>query len=129
MTDTAWIELAALLVTCGVTIGSCIVTIRRGTEDVKTSVFKKIDEIEHDRTEFEFQMERRMGEVGTALREKISQVELHIRDNYVDKTIMSQMVDMMVKSSDKQFELIRSDIKRLHDKMDFLRGQGPAPQP
>lgn len=67
--------------------------------------------------------EHRFGEVGAALREKISQVENHLReveiwgrDHYVQKEDMKAMVDQMREDFKEAVGEIKADFRRYLDK-------------
>lgn len=64
--------------------------------------------------ESELKTERIFGEVGAALREKITQLEFFVRDNYVRQ----KDFDAMIKTLESRFDRLQDSMDRLGEKFD-----------
>jgi hypothetical protein len=111
------IELAALG-TLGVNFIAAIIGLTWGVgrvrDQVKDNLSAEIDELVTAIAEAELRMERRSGEVGNALREKVREVELFVRDNYVRE----KDFDAMLKMFDARFDRLQDGLEKLSAKMD-----------
>lgn len=94
---------------------------------LKEELENKLDEdlggLREDFAEHIKTQEHRFGETGAALREKISQVEKHLReveiwgrDHYVQKIDMRELIDQMRADFKDAVTEIRKDIRTLSDK-------------
>lgn len=114
MSTAEWIALGAFVLNAiGATIGLTW-GVGRIRDQVRNELKEDIEELKTIIAEAELTMERRSGEVGHALRDKIVQVEFYVRDNYIhDKEF-----DTMVKTIEGRFDRIQDGIERLSIKID-----------
>lgn len=95
-------------------------TFREELDKHKADTTKGLDEVNKILVENELSAERRVGEVGAALRSKITEFELFVRDHYVRRDTFQEMVKMMSTSVQSQFARLEASINRLSDKFDQL---------
>ncbi len=69
-------------------------------------------------------MERKIGEVGIALRTKISEVELFGRDTYIRRDTFQEMVRLMTNNIQSQFQRLEDSITKLGEKLDGFIARG-----
>lgn len=122
MSTAEWIALGAFVLNAiGATIGLTW-GVGRIRDKVRDELREDIEELKTIIAEAELKMERRAGETGHALREKITQVEFYVRDNYVrDKEF-----DTMIETIGNRFDRIQDGIERLSLKIDKHVVAGPG---
>src|SRR5258708_6801308 len=99
MTNAEWIALGAFVLNAiGATIGLTW-GVGRIRDKVRDELRDDIEELKTIIAEAELTMERRAGEMGHSLREKVNQVELYMRDNY----IRDKEFDNVVKAIENRF--------------------------
>ena len=124
MTPADWIALGTLVFTVlsaivGLTWGVGKITsqvqsqIHRDLERYKTSLTAKVEALEESIAVKELAMERKSGELGNALRTKVSEVELYIRDNYV----RSKDMDALMKLFTDRMDRLQNGVDRLNERM------------
>ena len=114
MTNTEWIALGAFVLNAiGATIGLTW-GVGRITDKVRNELRDDIEELKTIIAEAELTMEQRTGEMGKALREKVTQVEFYIRDNY----IRDKEFDNVVKTIENRFDRLQDTMDRLNVKID-----------
>lgn len=114
MTNTEWIALGAFVLNAiGATIGLTW-GVGRIRDQVRDDLRDDIEELKTIIAEAELTMERRAGEMGHALRDKITQVELYTRDNY----IREKEFDGVVRAIENRFDRLQDTIDQLNQKMD-----------
>lgn len=121
MSDATWIALAGFVLSGCVALITAAMGVRKLNETLKKEIDKQLDYIKRELHDAELGGERRMGEMGEALREKISQVEFHVRDNFVDKEIFNKMIDMAAANNEYQFRALNEAVSRIHDKLDTMQ--------
>lgn len=87
-------------------------------EDYKAIVAIELKRLGEAIIETEQTMSQRTGEVGNALRDKITQVEFFVRDTYVEKDDLKQIISMMDENMKMRFDLLQSTVNRLADRLD-----------
>lgn len=114
MTVTEWIALCAFVLN----FVSILIGLTWGVAKIKTEVNSQsradFDEIKKLMSESELSIEQRTGEMGSALREKITQVELYVRDTYVRQKDFESMFKMI----NDRFDRIQDSLDRLNTKID-----------
>jgi len=114
MTTAEWIALGAFVLNAiGATIGLTW-GVGRIRDQVRNELRDDIEELKTIIAEAELVMERRAGEMGHALRDKITQVELFMRDNY----IRDKEFDNVIKAMEGRFDRIQDGVERLNIKID-----------
>lgn len=114
MTTAEWIALSAFVLNAiGATIGLTW-GVGRIRDKVRDELRDDIEELKTIIAEAELKMERRAGETGHALREKITQVEFYVRDEYV----RNREFDIVVKTIENRFDRLQDGIERLSIKID-----------
>jgi N-acetylglucosamine-6-phosphate deacetylase len=121
MSDATWIALGGFILSCGIAIVTTTLGIRRLSTVVEQKLEAKIDSINKTLTEIELITERRLGEMGHALREKITQVEFHFRDHYVHNEVFNKIIDMARANNENQFRVITDSMQRMNDKLDTIQ--------
>lgn len=112
----AWTVLASIVaLTWGVSqvAGRVERLMRADFEKFRKAIYEKVDAIEASIGDNELAMERRMGEVAGALRTKITEVELYMRDNFV----RNKEMDALLKLINDRLDRIQSGLDRVVDKM------------
>lgn len=114
MSTAEWIALGAFVLNAiGATIGLTW-GVGRIRDQVRNELKDDIEELKTIIAEAELTMERRSGEVGHALRDKIVQVEFYVRDNYIrDKEFAA-----VIGTINNRFDRIQDGIERLSLKID-----------
>jgi hypothetical protein len=120
MDNATLIALGTFLVTIGSTVVGITLGIKRISDNVKVALDAQIETNRRDIAEVQLSGERRVGELGHALREKITQVEFHLRDNYVSQPTFYRFMDMTAADIDNQFRTMQEMMSRLNDKIDQL---------
>jgi len=114
MTNAEWIALGAFVLNAvGATIGLTW-GVGRIRDKVRDELRDDIEELKTIIAEAELVMERRAGEMGHSLREKITQVEFYVRDNY----IRDKEFDTVVKTIENRFDRLQDGIDRMNVKID-----------
>lgn len=94
-------------------------------EDHKASTSAALEASRHLTSTMKLDMERKVGEVGTAIREKITQVELYTRDHFVRRETFQEVVKLMSSNMETQFANIQASLNRLSDKLDRINERQP----
>lgn len=127
MTDVGWISLAGFVLTAMIVIVGVTLGVRRFSDQVAEKFDAKIDAMKTEFTQMEMVYERRSAQIESGLRVKINEVELYIRDHYVDNKIFERMIDMATANNENQFRALTEAMHRLNDKLDALVGLKPHP--
>lgn len=90
----------------------------------KQTTVKAVESLQKLISENELSTERKIGETGASLRTKITEVELHIRDNFVRRDTFQEMIRLMSTNMQTQFERLEASINRLSDKLDRQKENG-----
>jgi hypothetical protein len=109
-----WIALSALALNFITAIVLLTWGVGKVKDQVKDHLKDDIDELVLAIAESELKLERKTGEVGAALREKITQVEFFVRDNYVRE----KDFDSMIKMFEGRFDRLQDSMDRLGEKID-----------
>ena len=115
MGATQWIAFAALAVNCVAAIIGLTWGIAKIRNEVKDELKDDIDALLKAIAEAELTMERRSGEGLAAIREKVTQVEFFIRDNYVREKDFDSMISML----NSRFDRLQDGMDKLNEKLDL----------
>jgi hypothetical protein len=126
-----WAEIATISVAAISVIGAGIwrvgllqATVLKLIQEYKDEVDKSIDD-ERLRTGAEFSILRReIGETMTAMRQKINEVEIWGRDNYVKKDTFNMVTDRITQSIEKLGNKIEGRIDKMDEKFDEIIKNG-----
>jgi hypothetical protein len=121
MTDAAWVALGGVMFSAVIGIITATLGIKRFSESVKKDLDEDIKDIKKCIADSELSIERRMGEMGLALREKTTQVEFHIRDNYVHNDVFNRVIEMAAANNENQFRVLTESLNRIHDRLDAIQ--------
>ena len=111
------------LIAVGTNLIAAIVGLTWGLSRVKDQLEEKLEEqlvrkiqvlIQSSISESELKQERVFGEVSSALREKIVQVEFFVRDNYVRQKDFETMVKLL----EGRFDRLQDSLDKLGNKFD-----------
>lgn len=86
----------------------------------KEDTTRRLDGLQRLMSGNELAMERNIGETGAAIREKIKEVELFTRDNFVRRDTFHEMVQLLTTNMQTQFGRLEETLNRLSDKLDRL---------
>lgn len=117
-----WISLGTFLILTGTTIVGIVLGIRKVSDETKKTIESRLDGLNSMLHELELMHERRMGEMGRSLREKINEVEFHLRDHYVSNPVFERVIDMASANMENSFRVLQSSIDRINDKLDRMHG-------
>lgn len=117
MSTTKWLASAALFLNFVAAVVGLTWGVGRVKDQVKDHLKDDIDNLIAAIAEAELKMERRAGEMGSALREKITQVEFFVRDNYVRE----KDFDMVIQTMNTRFDRLQDVLDRMNEKLDNMR--------
>jgi len=111
---TAIAAVASLLLNCIV----ALVTLTWGLKKVGDRINEKI-EVHREKLESDIEEARKMsGELAAALRGKIQEIELYIRDTYVRRDSFSEVMKNYGIEMRGQFDMVNNRLERMEKKID-----------
>ncbi len=128
MTDAEIIATTALVLNVIVAIVGATWGVARVNHQIKGALERELEGLHAAIHHVELRNERQMGEMGLALRTKITEVELHLRDNFVRRDIFQDTVVILTKNMESQFARLEAAINRLSDKVTaIIQNSGERP--
>lgn len=120
-----WVEVGIMAIGLGVQIIIAIITVTwaagRVTRGLEQSAEEKDKALRRElRDEYE-ELSHRLGEVGSALRTKITEVEFHVRDHYVSNSVLDKILEMFGENMNIQFKAMQDGLKDIKDRLDRER--------
>ncbi len=127
MTVAEILSAIAVLLNVAVAIAGATWGIAKVNRQVKGALEKELESLHDIIHQVELREERQMGEMGLALRAKIQEVELHLRDNFIRRDVFQDTVKILSANMESQFSRLEGAINRLSDKVSALtqRSLGP----
>ena len=106
--------IASFILNCTV----ALIGLTWGLKKIGDKINERIDE-HRERFDYEVSEVRKgAGEMGIAIRAKIQEVELYIRDTYVRRDSFGAVMDQFRSEWRGQFELLNSRLERMEKKID-----------
>lgn len=127
MSTADWLAAAALalnivIATVGLTWGISKIkdAVRDEVEEQRLRMEAKLENAERDISDVSL----RAGEIGMAIRTKINEVELHLRDHYVRRDSFDQVIKMIQDSIRILGDKIEHRLDRMETKLDQTQAMG-----
>lgn len=118
MSDAAWVGIGSLILNCGI----ALVTLGLGVGKVTRSIEKSMEtrfEIHRVETDKKFDtIQNRMGEMGAALRQKVTEVEFYVRDHYVSNGVMDKIMVLFGDNMRLQFEALKASLEEVKARLE-----------
>lgn len=97
-----------------VSIGTLIATTTSAVRKIKEDTDNKIVQVE-------IASERRISQVDGAWRIRLQEIELYVRDNYVNNDVFYRMIELAAANNENQFRALTEQLNRLNDKLDAIQ--------
>jgi hypothetical protein len=118
MSDAAWVGIGTLVLNSGI----ALLTLGLGVGKVTRAIEKSMEaKFETHRTETDKKLDiiqERTGEMGAALRQKITDVEFYVRDNYVSSGTMDKIMILFGDNMRLQFESLKASLEEVKARLE-----------
>lgn len=117
MSNEAWVGLGTLIIS----VIGIIATVVWRASSIKTDLLVELQKNRLDIDEQFAVLRREVGETITAIRSKVTEVELYIRDNYVTKATFNVVLDRILAELKQISEKMENNKLRLETKIEEIR--------
>lgn len=116
-----WVALGSLILQAIVAIVAVVWTAGRVARGLEQEGDRKLRLLEIKVDAEVDKLNSRIGEVGNALRTKVTEVEFYVRDNFVTNDVLDKIIVMFGDNMRLQFEGLKGSIEEIRDRLDRER--------